>query len=315
MTGPVRATSVAESFYPRDPGELGRLVAGLFSAAERLPGRPGVRVAQAGATALPTGILVPHAGLVYSGVVAAAAWACMGSGPGADPGRSDGHQSPPVVVLLGTNHRAGWLDGVGAWDAGAWQTPSGAVAVDQALATEVLALGPPFVVDRDAHRGEHSLEVQLPLLRGVDPGARIVPLAVSAGVGDRAITAGERLGRLLAARRDAGERIVLAISTDMAHYPPADECARVTELLLPAILDLDAAGLAVLESDVRRAGIRGLACGMCGIQPAVMGLAALRAMGVESGTFLAAATSGDAGGPRDETVGYLAVRFDPRPVS
>ncbi len=169
---------------------------------------------------------------------------------------------------------------------------------------------PSVRVDRDAHRGEHSLEVQLPLLVEAAPGARIVPLAVSAGTGRPAIEAGARLGRLLAARRSAGERVVLAISSDMAHYPPADACARATETLLPAILDLDPAGLAAVEADMRLAGIHGLACGMCGIEPAVLGLAALRAMGAVSGTVLAAMTSADAGGPRDRTVGYLAVRFD-----
>jgi hypothetical protein len=220
-----------------------------------------------------------------------------------------------VVVLLGTNHRAAWLDGVGAWDAGAWTVPTGEVEVAGELAAEVAVLGPPFMIDREAHRGEHSLEVQLPLLMAVTPGARIVPLAVSAGTGRRAVEAGERLGRLLAGRRAAGDRIVLAISSDMAHYPPADACARATEALLPAILGLDPTRLASLEQDMRVAGIRGLACGMCGIEPAVLGLAALRAMGAVSGEVLAASTSADAGGPPDHTVGYLAARFDGAPVS
>ena len=136
--------------------------------------------------------------------------------------------------------------------------PTAPVEVDSALAAEVLALGPPFVVDRDAHRGEHSLEVQLPLLVEAAPGARIVPLAVSAGTGRPAIEAGARLGRLLAARRSAGDRVVLAISSDMAHYPPADACARATETLLPAILDLDPGGLAAVEADMRLARIPGL---------------------------------------------------------
>ena len=227
------------------------------------------------------------------------------------PGTGD----PLVVVLLGTNHRAGWLDGVGAWDTGAWPVPSGEVEVDSALAAEVVALGFPFEVDRAAHRGEHSLEVQLPLLMAVAPGARIVPLAVSAGTDRRAIEAGEHLGRLLAVHRSAGDRVVLAISSDMAHYPPAGACARATEALLPAIVGLDPVALAAIEGEMRLAGIRGLACGMCGIEPAVLGLAALRAMGAVSGTVLAASTSADAGGPSDRTVGYLAARFDGPPVS
>ena len=101
----------------------------------------------------------------------------------------------------------------------------------------------------------------------------------------------------------------------MAHYPPADACARVTETLLPAILDLDPAAARGPRGGHASRGIRGLACGMCGIEPAVLGLAALRAMGATAGTVLAASTSADAGGPPDRTVGYLAVRFDGPPVS
>jgi MEMO1 family protein len=308
MTGPVRPPAVAGSFYPGSPGELRWLVLGLFAGAAELPGAASGDAARSD---LPLGILVPHAGLVYSGVPAAAAWASLRPAPGG----SNDTGGPPTVVLLGTNHRAAWLDGVGAWEDGRWAVPTGEVEVDSALAAEVVALGPPFGVDRDAHRGEHSLEVQLPLLMEAGPGARIVPLAVSAGTGKRALEAGARLGRLLAARRSGGDRIVIAISSDMAHYPAADACELATETLLPAILGLDPAGLAALEEDMRVSGIRGLACGMCGIEPAVLGLAALRAMGAVSGTTLAASTSADAGGPRDRTVGYLAVRFDGSPVS
>ena len=68
--------------------------------------------------------------------------------------------------------------------------------------------------------------------------------------------------------------------------------------------------LAGLEASLRGSRIPGLACGMCGIEPAVLGLVALRAMGARSGTALAAATSADAGGPPGRAVGYLAVRFD-----
>jgi AmmeMemoRadiSam system protein B len=312
---PVRAPSVAGAFYPERPADLRRLVEGLFDAA-RLPG---AGAGAAGGRGLPLAILVPHAGLVYSGVPAAAGWGCLwrADGEPGEPGErgepgacGEPGERPPTVVLLGTNHRAGWLDGVGAWEAGAWVTPAGEHVVDSALAALVVALGPPFLVDREAHLGEHSLEVQLPLLSAVAPGARIVPLAVSAGVGSTAIEAGARLGRLLGERRAAGERLVLAISTDMAHYPPAAACARATETLLPAILDRDPEGLAALERGLRDAGIRGLACGMCGIEPAVLGIAAVRAMGAASGTTLAKATSADAGGPPDRTVGYLAVRFD-----
>jgi len=286
-----RPPAVAGSFYPADADELAGLVDDLLATA-----RPGDDAVTATAAGL-AGILVPHAGLAYSGHVAAVAWRLVAT------------VAPTTIVMLGTNHRAGWLRGVGVWDADAWLTPLGAVEVDADLAARIVGLGPPFMVDRAAHRSEHSLEVQLPFVRRALPGTRIVPLAISAGRGELAVRAGTRLGALLAERRAAGIRVCLAISTDMAHYPPATIATFVTEELAPVILGSDAAELARQEAEISGAGLRGMACGMCGIEPTVLGLAALRAMGVGPGVRLAAATSADAGGPRERTVGYFAAAF------
>jgi len=290
---------VAGSFYPADARRLAPLVERILAGAVRVDLEPGPagRVTRPGLLA---GLLVPHAGLAYSGLVAAAGWRRVAM---AWP------DAPVTVVLLGTNHGAPWLDGVAGWGVGAWQTPLGDVATDDELADGIVGLGPPFLLDRAAHLGEHSIEVQLPLLQVVAPRARIVPLAVSAGTGVEAIVAGARLGRLLAARRAMGHAVLLAISSDMAHYPPAQACARVTDELLPPILRLDAASLARHEATLVEGDIPGLVCGMCGIEPAVLGLAALRAMGIGPGTRLAAATSADAGGPLDRAVGYLSVAW------
>jgi AmmeMemoRadiSam system protein B len=253
---------------------------------------------------------VPHAGLVYSGVTAAAAWRTLAvAGEDADAVEA-GDDRPLTVVFLGTNHMNRRLEGIAVWDGGAWEMPTGAVGVNRALAAEVAALGLPFAVDLASHAGEHSIEVQLPLLAAVAPSALIVPLAVSAGTGDEAIDAGEALGGLLADRRDAGERIVLVVSSDRAHYPPAAVCERATNRLLPLILATDGFALAAQERALVSAAADGLACGMCGIEPAVMGMAAFRAMDATRATALAASTSADAGGDPDRTVGYVAVRFD-----
>ena len=103
---------------------------------------------------------------------------------------------------------------------------------------------------------------------------------------------------------------MLAISTDMAHYPPAETCQRVTEVLLPTILALDPDELAHAEAAIGRGhGEVEMACGMCGIEPAVLGLAALRVMGARRGVALASATSADAGADPRRAVGYLAAAF------
>lgn len=307
VAAPGRLPAVAGSFYPADPGALAELVDRLLVTAR--PPDDAVRAVEAGLA----GILMPHAGLSYSGPVAAAAWKLAGSVrrglERSTPAAGAMSFAATTVVLLGTNHSAAWLDGVGVWEAGAWLTPLGAVEVDEDLAEQIVALGPPFAVDRDAHLAEHSLEVQLPFLHRAMPDARVVPLAIGTGTGDGGIRAGERLGTLLAERRASGADVRLAISTDMAHYPPAAIGARVTEELAPFILALDPTRLARRESELARSGLHGVVCGMCGIQPTVLGLAALRAMGVRRGVRMAAATSADAGGASGRTVGYLAAAF------
>jgi AmmeMemoRadiSam system protein B len=305
---PVRPPAVAGSFYPADARGLAALVREQLDAADA-PAEA-VAASQAGLA----GILVPHAGLVYSGRVAAAGWRLAAGSPSGASVSLRGDDAPtitghPTIVLLGTNHSAAWLDGIGVWDAGAWRTPLGDVEVDASLAVEILTLGSPFRVDREAHRSEHSLEVQLPFLQIAMPGARIVPLSIGLGRGERAMAAGDHLGALLAARRRTGALVTLAISTDMAHYPSAAVGASVTEALEPAILGLDPVGLARHEADLVRSGRPGLVCGMCGIEPTVVGLAALRAMGVRHGVRLTSATSADVGGPTDRVVGYLAAAF------
>jgi AmmeMemoRadiSam system protein B len=293
-SGTIRPPSVAGSFYPAEREVLATLVDGILAEADRLA------PANEPSAGTIVGLLVPHAGLAYSGVVAAAGWRTLRPRP---PARST------TVVLLGTNHGAGWLDGVAVWETGAWRTPLGDVVVDDDLAGAIVDLGPPFLVDRAAHLGEHSIEVQLPLLATVDPGARIVALSVADGTGPEAVEAGRRLGDLLARRREMGTRVVVAISSDMAHYPSAGASERVTAGLLRPIVDLDPVALARDERAVVESGTPGLVCGMCGIQPTVLGLSALRAFGANHGSLRADATSADAGGPTSRTVGYLAVAF------
>ena len=285
---------MAGVFYP---GEAGALRAMVDELAARAPAAfPAPADLDPGRL---VGVLVPHAGLVYSGLVAAAAWRLLAGG---------GAGSGPTIVLLGTNHGAAWLGGVGAWDRGPWGTPLGEVAIDLDLTDAIVALGPPFEPDAACHLGEHSLEVQLPFVSRLAAGSSIVALSVGCGTGGRAVDAGERLGRLLASRRDAGDRIVLGISSDMAHYPPAIVAEAVTDALRPSIIRMDPEALAMTEARLVLER-RDVSCGMCGIEPTVLGLATLRAMGARPGMVLAAATSADAGGDARRTVGYLAVAF------
>jgi AmmeMemoRadiSam system protein B len=284
-----RPTSVAGGFYPAEPDRLRRLTDELLEIAAKVP-RP--RDLEAGKV---VGGMVPHAGLVYSGAIAALTW------------RLVGEIAPTTIVLAGTDHQAA-AAGVGVWTGGPWRTPFGDVPVDHDLALRIADLGSPFDADDEAHEGEHSLEVQLPLLARTCGRACIVPLAVSPRLRGHE-EAGDRLGKLLAELRAGGDRILLVASSDMAHYPPAQICEEADDQLLEPLLRLEPFALASLEATLLRARLPGMLCGLCGIDPVRFTLAAVTRMGAHRGVLLGKATSADAGGDPRRTVGYAAAAF------
>ena len=281
--------AVAGTFYPAEPDRLAKLVETLLAGAAKVP-RPDALDPSA-----VVGALVPHAGLVFSGAVAALSW------------RLAGEIAPSTIVLAGTDHQA-WAAGVGVWTGGPWRTPLGDVSVDRELGRRIVGLGSPFEADDDAHLAEHSIEVQLPLLMRACPGALIVPLAVSPRLEGHA-EAGALLGRMLAELRAAGERILIVASSDFAHYPPARVCEEVDDRLLGPLLALDGAALGKLDQALDGMNLPGLVCGMCGIDPARFVLSAVAEMGATRGLLLGKATSADAGGDPRRTVGYAAAAF------
>lgn len=296
-TRPARRPAHAGTFYPADAGALGRLVdRQLKLAGEAAAAHDPL----AGAT--PLGLLVPHAGLVYSGEVAAAAWRTLG---GPVPGATE-----RTVVLIGTNHYVGQLRGAAVWPAGPWLDPLGAVPVDEVLAAGIVALGPPFSADPEAHAQEHSLEVQLPFLARACPGTLLVPILAAFRSRAAGEAAGAALGRLIGTRRAEGRDVVLVVSSDLVHYPPARAAVEADRVLLEAVVALDGAELERRDAEVLRAGIPGLVCSLCGLDAVFFALAAVRAMGAREGVLLAAATSADVrfGDPL-RTVGYGAVAF------
>jgi len=279
-----RKPAYAGTFYPAAPAELRSLVADLFFET-RHKTLPVDRL---------EGVLVPHAGLAYSGRIAALGWSLIGEA------------APDSVVILGTDH-GGRTDGVAVWDGDAWVGPFGSVGSDHALAERILDLGLPFVADEAAHLDEHSIEVQLPLMAATCPGSRAVMLSVGLRSVRAARAAGGLLGQLLRTMGEHDHLPIVVASSDFAHYPPDVVARDVDRRMLEHLLRLDAEGLWNEEVVVR--GLRGVACGMCGIAPAAMMLGVLQQLGAE-GTLLGHATSADVP-PHDaaRTVGYAAVAF------
>jgi AmmeMemoRadiSam system protein B len=252
-----RLPAVAGLFYPDDPYELRAVVQGFLDASPPIATRP-------------KAIIVPHAGYVYSGPVAATAY------------RSLVDCDPPVtrVVIAGPSHRIA-VPGIAVPEVTAFETPLGPVPID--LDTIGMLSGLPGVHASNApHRLEHSLEVQLPFLQMTLGDFRIVPLAV-----------GDASPSVVASVLDAcwgGPETLIVVSTDLSHYH-------------------DYASARELDSSTARAIVRcsdhlqdEQACG-CRIVNGLMQVARRRGMSVD---LLDLRNSGDTSGDRSRVVGYGA---------
>ncbi|MBX9608930.1 MAG: AmmeMemoRadiSam system protein B [Gammaproteobacteria bacterium] len=256
---PVRPPAVAGSFYPAEPARLRAQVERLLSEA------------RCSADARPRALIVPHAGYIYSGAVAAAAYACLAAW----------RDSYRRVVLLGPPHRVP-VRGLASSDAPAFATPLGAVVVDRATVArfESHACVQP---SEAAHAREHALEVQLPFLQATLEDVAIVPLLVGE-------IAPDALADLLEPWwRD--EDSLLLVSTDLSHFLDYAAAVRRDCATDATIRALDASSIGPEQ-----------ACG-CRALNGLLALAARQGAQIER---LALCNSGDTAGDRERVVGYAS---------
>ena len=259
----VRPAAVAGMFYPADRAELAREVSKMLDETRGTPLAPG----------FPKGLVVPHAGYVYSGPVAASAYALLRPAAGI----------VTRVVLLGPCHRVA-VRGLALPAAAEFQTPLGRIEVDQDAANTIRRL-PQVTVNAATHAYEHSLEVQLPFLQQVLGRFKLVPLVV----GDATVAeVAEVLDRLW-----GGAETLIVISSDLSHYHPYKEAQAIDRDTVRAILDFR------LEIDPLQA---------CGAVPVTGFLRAAKARALQP-ELMDVRNSGDTAGGRDRVVGYASVAF------
>lgn len=277
MARSLRRAAVAGQFYPADGRELAKEVERCFLD-PRGPGSLPPR--QRGTRRTLAAAVVPHAGFVYSGPLAAHVYARIAAEP-----------PPATVLVLGVDH-AGASRGASLSDR-AWLTPLGPTEVDHEL-VRALTRGP-IEVDEAAHASEHSIEVQLPFLEYVLPKPRFVALEVRFGP----FSFLEEVGRAV---RDAveGRDVLLLASSDFSHYVSVPTAERLDRLAIDAILSRDPKRLyeTVLSNDIS----------MCGVAPTTVLLAASRSTPLAP-RLLRWGHSGEAT-PMREVVGYAAIAFD-----
>ena len=270
MTGPVRTSPIAGTWYPGDPASIAAEVDDYL--AEAGGSAPAGRL---------VGLISPHAGLRYSGPVAAHAYALLRG------------QTGLTAVLVGPSHHIRF-DGVAVAAHGAFQTPLGRVSIDEEIAGRLVAHGGKIVDDMRPHREEHSLEMQLPFLQHIVADLRIVPVLM----GSQERGEAEMLARALIGALEGSDALLIA-SSDLSHYHPAPEANALDARVVEDVRRLDPEGL--LD---RLERFHGHACGG-GAMVAVM--KAARGRGADRATILKYGDSGDvAEGDKSRVVGYLA---------
>jgi AmmeMemoRadiSam system protein B/AmmeMemoRadiSam system protein A len=257
----IRSPAVAGTFYPADPTILHRQIAGFLAEADNAPPT---------GTALPKAIIGPHAGYVYSGPIAARAYARLAAARG----------KIRRVVLIGPSHYVAF-QGLVVDTAQAWAMPGGTVPLD----TEAIAMLRRAGVGEleAAYTREHALEVHVPFLQQVLGDFRLVP-----------IVAGNAPPEAVAAVFDTlwgGPETLIVVSTDLSHYLDYDACQRMDSSTAAAIERFDSDAIT--------------SAGACGAVPTRGLLLAARRRGMTI-ERLDLRNSGDTAGTRDSVVGYGA---------
>ena len=276
----IRKPAVAGLFYEGTPESLKKRLEWCFKhklGPGKLP-----KVNPQGSRRI-VGLIVPHAGYMYSGPVAANAYYALAL---------DG--IPEIFIILGPNHQ-----GVGSLiatcESEVWQTPLGDVLVDTRLAKEIVKESGIVDIDDEAHKYEHSIEVQLPFLQYIyESNFKIVPIAMML----QDMESSRILGNALAKVLKESNAVIIA-SSDFTHYEPHDVAKSKDMKAIEKILRLDPEGLFDV---VKRNNIT-----MCGVGPVATMLTAAKLLGASVTQLLRYATSGDITGDKAQVVGYGAI--------
>ena len=268
---PSRPPAVAGQFYPADRNQLEQFVNELTPRDSVTPQKW-------------TAAIVPHAGLRFSGKIAADVLRRV--------------EYPETIIVIGPKHTAIGMDWAVAPHEN-WQMPFGLLPSDPDLAAELMKAVDGLELDALAHQREHSIEVELPFLHRFAPHSKVVGIAIGPATLEQCSQFASSLANVLKPRID---NTLLIISTDMNHYASDAETRRVDEIAMQAIESLDPERV---FNDVRGNDIS-----MCGVLPAVIVMDTLKQLGrLQRVERVGYATSADVSGNTDQVVGYSGMLF------
>jgi MEMO1 family protein len=272
----VRPSVKDGQFYPADPKKLKLAIEQFLQDSAEI------------AMEKPIALIVPHAGYVYSGQIAADAY------------RQVKGRSYDVIVVLGTNHTTAGFRGISVGDYSAFHTPLGNIPVDEEIISALLSANKDCTRSRTVHAEEHSIEVQLPFLQVLFPKTKIVPVVIHPPDYELCVRFGETLAKVLQNRK-----ALIVASSDLSHYPDYKDAAKVDRQTLETIASLDTLRIA---SILKVLNILRLDTRACGEAPILSSIAAAKALGATRAIVAGYANSGDVPiGQRSSAVGYGAV--------
>jgi AmmeMemoRadiSam system protein B len=226
-------------------------------------------------------VLSPHAGLMYSGHVAGAVYSAI--------------HIPRTFLLLGPNH-TGFGPALSMMSSGLWEIPSATFEIDSELGSRIKDKVPFIVEDMQAHRYEHSLEVQLPFIAYLSKDCRILPITIMRASVDECAVAGKGIAEAIKA---SPYDVVIVASSDMSHFEQDAIARKLDSLAIKEVLALNPEGL---YSTVLRERIT-----MCGFIPSTIMLYAALELGAREARLIKYATSAEVSGDFDRVVGYAGI--------
>ena len=263
----IRRPVVAGQFYPQTEASLRKMLSGLIE--------PVAEKQEA------MGVIMPHAGYVYSGYVAGLTISKVAL--------------KKTVIILGTNH-TGAGERFSIVTNGSWMMPMGEVKIDVEIAEAILKESQLLKEDALAHMYEHSIEVQLPFIQYLANDTRIVPIVISQGKLSEYRKLGEDIARGF---KKVGRSGLFMASTDMTHYESKEAAQEKDRLAIDAVLALDEERLfnAVKANDIS----------MCGVAPTCVLISLCKNLGAAKAGLVKYQTSGDTSGDYSSVVGYAGM--------
>jgi len=281
----IREPAVSGQFYPADKIDLTNIIKKFLNNVKDISVSGEIK-----------GLLVPHAGYIFSGQVSAYSYKLLEN------------RKFDTVLIIGQSHNF-YLKKPALYLGDYFQSPLGKVPIDKEFVSELLKSSDFFEENKIAHRPEHSIEVQIPFLQVVMSNFKIVPVLVS----DADLGVCEKTALIISnvIKKFKDKKIITIISSDMSHYPKYEDANYVDNKTLNALEKFDPVFFKSTCDEIMKKNIQNLACTYCGQTAIIIGMYLTKNLGANKIKILKYYNSGDVEqfGDKNRVVGYSSVVF------